>query len=236
MRASGLSRRIVKMLVALMAIIPRAALNGANLAPVSKVPDTSIRNVISEPDPDENGDCSSLGELDIVFRTDNSGPPNVGVVLTDPRGRRFGFYPLTNQVWQALPVALGYIDCVDLGSADGCRGVIQICGPVSGNYKLEVIASQPTIYSVGISARSKEVHNGHSIQSLHSEADLSKVTIRERSRDIVFLNYSRDPQEQVTAQLQHPLQAQRDDARFHREGNVKVRKERATTLESGTPN
>ena len=37
------------------------------------------------------------------------------------------------------------------------RGLVQVCGPLSGTYKLEIIALQPTAYSVSISGRSKAV-------------------------------------------------------------------------------
>ena len=109
-----LNCRIVMMLILLMVIIPTPARSHANFADVPSLAGTRIRDVLDEPDPDDNGDCLSLGELDIVFRTGNDGPPDVGVVLTDPRGRRIGFDPLIKHAWQALPVAQGDINCDDL--------------------------------------------------------------------------------------------------------------------------
>jgi hypothetical protein len=197
-----------------MVIIPRPALSHANFAHLSRLDDARINDFMDELDPDDTEDCFSLGELDIVFRTDKNALPNVGVVLTDPRGRRIGFDPLTKRGWDALPVAQGYVDCDDLGGADTCRGIIQVCGPISGTYKLEIIAQQATAYSVTISARSKEVLNGNSLQSYRSETDLENVAIRARSRNIVLLNYSRDGREKVTAQLQHPLHPQLYEAHF----------------------
>jgi hypothetical protein len=184
-----------------MMIVPRAALSDANVMHVSRPACTSIREPVDELDPDDSGVCLSLGALDIVFRTDNYGSPNVSIVLTDPRGRRIGFDPLIKSAWQALPVAQGYIDCDDLDGRGICRGVVQVCGPVSGTYKLEVIAQQTTAYSVSISARSKEVLASDGLQSSYSEADLNNIAIRARSRNIVLLNYSRHPWENVTAQL-----------------------------------
>jgi hypothetical protein len=201
-RVSVLNHRILTILALLMAMVPKFAVGDANLAHVSRLTDSSIRELVDELDPDDNGDCLSLGALDIVFRTDNYGPPNVGVVLTDPRGRRIGFDPLTTRAWDALPVAQGYIDCDDLGGRGTCRGVVQVCGPVSGTYNLEVIAQQTTAYSVSFSARSKEVIEDGGLQSSYSEADLNNVAIRAGSRHFILLNYSRDPQENATAQLQ----------------------------------
>ena len=131
MRAIVLNSKVVKALTFFMLIIPSPVLSDANLVNVS-VGNTSPRNVVGELDPDDTGDCLSLGELDIVFRTDNNGPPNVGVVLTDPRGRRIGFDPVIKHAWQALPIAQGDINCDDLGRTNSCQGIVQICGPISG--------------------------------------------------------------------------------------------------------
>jgi hypothetical protein len=81
-------------------------------------------------------------------------------------------------------------------------GIVQVCGPISGTYKLEVIALKTTAYRVSVLGRSKEVLDGKSLQSHFSKTDLNNPAIRKRSREIVLLRYSRDPQENVTAQLQ----------------------------------
>ena len=219
-----LNYRILNILTLLVMIIPKPTLGRAEFVHGSSLADARISDFIDELDPHDTEDCFSLGELDIVFRTDEDALPNVGVVVTDPRGRRIGFDPITKRAWDALPVAQGYIDCDDLGGADNCRGVVQVCGPISGTYKLEIIARQMTAYSVTISARSKEVLDGHSLQSCRSEADLQNVAIRARSRNIVLLNYSRDGREKVTAQLQHPPHPQNYEAHFHRHPNVTARK------------
>jgi hypothetical protein len=64
-----------------------------------------------------------------------------------------------------------------------------VCGPVSGTYKIEVVAQKTTAYSMSLSARSKEVLEGDGLQSSNSEADLNNIAIRARSRNIVLLNY-----------------------------------------------
>jgi hypothetical protein len=101
-RAVVLSRGILKILPLLMVIVPRSALSDANLVHVSRPADSTVRALMDELDPDDGGDCLSLGALDIVFRTDNYGPPSVGVILTDPRGRRIGFDLLTKLAVQAV--------------------------------------------------------------------------------------------------------------------------------------
>jgi hypothetical protein len=117
-----LNCRIVKILTLLMTIIWTPTGSHANFVRVPNLADTRIRDILDEPDPDDTGDCLSLGELDIVFRTGNDDPPNVGVVLTDPRGRRIGFDPITKRAWQALPVAQGDITCDDPGRTNTCWG------------------------------------------------------------------------------------------------------------------
>jgi len=185
-----------------MVMIPRAARSHTNFVHLPSLAGTRIHDILDELDPEDIGDCLSLGALDIVFRTGNNGAPNVGVVLTDPRGRRIGFDPITKRAWQALPVAQGDINCDDLGRTNTCWGIVQVCGPISGTYRLEVIALKTTAYSVNVLARSREVLDGNSLQSHFSKIDLNNLAIRKRSREIVLLHYSRDPQENVTAQLQ----------------------------------
>jgi hypothetical protein len=219
-----LNCRIVKVLTLFVVIIPRLALCDRSLVDSIKDRDAGIRKVLEEVEPKDDMDCLSMGELDIVFRTDNNGAPKVGVMLTDPRGRPIGFDSLTKHAWQQFPEAEGYVDCDDLHGSDARRGIVQVCGPVSGTYKLEMIGQKTTTYSVSISARSKELVDGGKVHSSRSEAELNNVTIRARSRDIVLLHYSRDPQENVTAQLQHPVHAHWSDTRFHGPRDVRATK------------
>jgi len=116
------------------------------------------------------------------------------------------------------------MNCDDPDGAGACRGSIQICGPLTGTYTLELIAPETTAYSVSICARSKGLIDGNSLQSSRSEADLNNVILRARSRDVVLLNYSRDPQDNVTAQLQHSLHALKSDTRSHGHPDLEARK------------
>jgi len=199
-----LNSRIIKTFILFILIIVRPAFGERNLDSLLKGAGP-VRELVDEPDPADASDCFSMGELDIKFRTDNNGPPKVGVVLTDPRGRRIGFDPIAKQGWQELPVAQGYIDCDDLDGGGSCRGLVQICGAVSGAYELEIISQQTTAYSVSILARSKAVLDGNKLQSYRSDAVLNDIAIRRGSRNVLSLEYSRDPYEPVTAQLQLPL-------------------------------
>lgn len=212
-------RRTFEILALSMLLVPIGALGDAHIASGSGMPKAGSRGVVEELDAGNEADCLSMGELDIVFRTANSGPPHVGVVLTDPRGRRIGFDPVTKDAWQSLPVAEGYINCDDLDGTNACRGIVQVCGPVSGSYKLELSAQKATVYSVNVSARSKEIAENGGIHAYRSQTELKDVAIRGRARDIVLLNYSRDRDERVTAELQRPPRA-RSLSRSQRGGEV----------------
>jgi hypothetical protein len=201
--------RGVSKVFTLILILATSALSDVNGVDLSRAVHVNARNVLDEPDPIDIQGCSSLGELDIAFRTDNNGSPNVGVVLIDPRGRRFGFDPLDKRAWDELPVAQGYIDCDVLDDSDACQGVVQICGPISGTYKLEVIAQRTTAYSLSILGRSKGTHDTHGPQFSQSDAHVNDVDIRGGSRDVVLVDYSRDPQEMVAARSQLSQHAQR---------------------------
>jgi hypothetical protein len=217
-----LNSKTLKTLILFILMISRPVLSKPNVHLVSKWAGTSVREPVDEPDATDTGDCFSLGELDISFRTDNDGPPNVGVVLTDPRGRHIGFDPLTKQSWQQLPVAQAYIDCDDLDGNDSCRGLVQICGALSGAYELEIISQQTATYDVSVFARSKEFLERNNFQSYHSETELNSIPIREGSRDTILLKYSRDLHEKVAGQLQPPVNAKDYDTGVHLQADEKA--------------
>jgi hypothetical protein len=148
-----------------------------------------------------------LGELELTFRSENNGPPNIGVVLTDPRGRRFGFDPVTKKSWDELPVAQGFIDCDQSHAGVSCQGIVDVCGPVSGVYKLEVIGLKTSVYGVGVSTRSKRVNFGNRFYNSFSQADVKDVGARMGSRDILVLDYSRDPEAKIAVQIEPTLKA-----------------------------
>ncbi len=162
--------------------------------------------VRDEPDPNEAQSCFALGRLDVTFRTEKKGPPTVGVILTDPRGRRIGFDPIERSGFQQLPQAEGYIDCDAPGAEGACSGVIQVCGPVSGTYKVEIVAVQDAEYSLRVSGRSREVRgNKHDLAAFDSGAAVTDVPIQKGAREVLLLNYSRDPKSKVAFQRQAPV-------------------------------
>jgi hypothetical protein len=223
--ASVTNIRIVT-IFSLLILAPRAIFGDVHLGDVAFVSAANPREVQDERDPNDAGDCVALGELDIAFHTNNSGRPSIGVVLTDPRGRRIGFDPLTQRGWQQLPVAQGSIDCDESDGEDACRGLVEVCGALSGTYKLEIIANAASDYALTISARSQEVRDGRHLWSSYSDCDLISIPIRKGSRNFISVTYSRDPNLRVAAQLQK-LRDERYETRFHpkacRSGNQRQR-------------
>jgi hypothetical protein len=159
----------------LLILVPRAVFGDVHPRDLAFVLAVNTREVQDERDPDDAEDCVALGELDIAFHTNNIGPPTVGIVLTDPRGRLIGFDPLAKRGWQELPAAQGSIDCDESGGKDACSGLIEVCGALSGTYKLEIIATAASDYTLTISARSQEGRDGQHLWSSYSDHDLISI-------------------------------------------------------------
>jgi hypothetical protein len=154
------------------------------------------RDVRDEVDPRDPESCYAMGELDITYSSARKGPPSVGLVITDPRGRRIGHDPIENRETQELPLAQAFIDCMerdDNGELGSCTGTIQICGPVSGSYKVQVLAAETGRYSVNVSGTSQEVLVKKSFRSTDSNTGIQDVLIRKHEQDSLLIRYSREP-------------------------------------------
>lgn len=160
----------------------------------------STQSVRDEVDPKDTQSCREMGELDIAYSSENSGAPIIGLVVSDPRGRRIGQDPLAHKLWQELPLAQAFVDCDEDndGRQDGaCHGMVQICGPVSGTYKVEVIGTRSGRYSLTASGASAQKVAAKRLHSTDSEAEIRDVAIHEGSRDSLRLTYSREPGTQL---------------------------------------
>ncbi|MBV8477018.1 MAG: hypothetical protein JO249_13025 [Acidobacteria bacterium] len=186
--------------LSILAAVPLLAFAGGHVMETGTSAVKTLHEIRDEADPDDVQACYALGRLDITFRTEKNGPPAVGLVMTDPRGRRIGFDPLKKHGWQELPKAQGFIDCETPDAQNACLGIIQVCGPISGTYKLEVIARQTTEYSLDISGRSQEVRERQALEATSSRVQVNSVAIRQGSRDMVLLSYSRDPSSKIALQ------------------------------------
>jgi hypothetical protein len=166
---------------------------GAN-QPSVKESFTREADIRDEADPQDTQSCRSMGQLQISYLTEEPGAPRVGVIVTDPRNRRIGYDPITSKTWQELPQAEAYVDCEENGEQlRNCQATIQICGPVSGAYKLQVVAAEAAKYSLTIAAKSAEGKGQRGVQSTASHAELNSVTIEKKSREALVMRYYREP-------------------------------------------
>ena len=177
-------------LIALL-VFPIAA--GAN-RPSVKQTDSYQANIRDEADPQDTQSCRTMGQLQISYLTEEPGAPRVGIIVTDPRNRRIGYDPVTSKTWQELPLAEAYVDCEENGEAlRNCHATIHICGPVSGAYKLQVVASEAARYSLVVSGKSAETKDTRGVHATASHAELNSVAIEKRSRDALVMRYYREP-------------------------------------------
>jgi hypothetical protein len=156
-------------------------------------------NIRDEADPTEMQSCYSMGQISLTYESGVIGAPNVGLRVTDPRGRKIGYDPRTHKGWQEFPLAQGYLDCdqnEDDSEVRHCAGHIQICGPISGTYKVEVLPARSSKYSINLSSTSLQTRDESGLHSTASQTGL-KSTIRKRASATLLLQYSRETGTQV---------------------------------------
>ena len=157
------------------------------------------RKIHDEADPREQQSCYSMGQMNITYKSKGVGSPDVGLRVTDPRGRKIGHDLGADRGWQELPVAEAFFDCdenEDTGELRNCTGDIQICGPISGTYQLEVLPTHSGKYSISVSARSQEMRDEHGFHSTGSQAEFKSDTWEQKPA-ILLLQYSRQDGAQI---------------------------------------
>lgn len=168
-----------------------AAMNAAKSSPF-RPPMHEIRN---ESDPTSQESCDLMGMISIIYEDQNPGPPNFGLRITDPWGRKIGYDPRAPKVWQDLPLAEGFVECdqnEDLTKSQHCAAHIQICGPVSGTYKLEVLPTESGTYSIKVFGRSRLIPDQFAFRFTTSETGY-RSEIRKRTPENLLFGYSREP-------------------------------------------
>src|SRR5262249_40329053 len=113
-----------------------------------------------EADPKYDDECFSMGRMTIEYASGAAELPNAGFRITDPRGREIGYDPRTNSGWQEMPLAQAFLECEqneETGELKQCKGHVEICGPVSGTYRIEILPMHSDKYAITVSATSKRV-------------------------------------------------------------------------------
>jgi hypothetical protein len=185
------SRYFVASLLVSLVFPVTAGANRPSLRQEIRLQDPDIHD---EADPKDTQSCRAMGQLEISYHTEATGAPRVGVIVTDPRNRRIGYDPVSSKTWQELPQAEAFVDCEENGEAlRNCQATIQICGPVSGAYKLQVVAAESGKYSLEISGQSAEARSRRGVRTTDSHASVSDISIEKRSRDSLVMRYYREP-------------------------------------------
>jgi hypothetical protein len=157
------------------------------------------REIRDEADPDAEQACFSMGRITLNYSSGEAGPPAIGFRITDPRGRTIGYDPRTNEGWQEMPLAQAFLDCdenEETGELRHCKGHIEICGPVSGIYQVDVLPTRSGTYSMNASATSQRTRNKTGFQTTSSLADL-KGEVFEQQPVRLLLQYSREAGSQI---------------------------------------
>ncbi len=152
-----------------------------------------VREIRREADP------FSMGRITLHYASGEEGSPTIGFRITDPRGRTIGYDPRINKGWQEMPLAQAFLDCdenEETGELRHCKGHIEICGPISGTYQVEVLPTRSSTYSMNASATSQRTRNKTGFHTTSSQADF-KGKVFEQHPARLLLQYSREAGSQI---------------------------------------
>jgi hypothetical protein len=157
------------------------------------------RELRDEADPEAEQACFSMGRITLNYASGEVGPPTIGFRITDPRGRTIGFDPRINEGSQEMPLAQAFLDCdenEETGELRHCKGHIEICGPISGIYQVEVLPTRSGTYSMNASATSQRMRIESGFHTTSSQADF-EGEVFEHQPARLQLRYSRETGSQI---------------------------------------
>lgn len=161
---------------------------------------SAAREIKQDADPTYDSACFSMGRMTMEYASEDGGLPKVGFRVTDPRGREIGYEPATNTVRQQIPLAQAYLDCEEndeTGELRACKDHIEICGPVSGVYRIELLPMQNGRFLFSVSATSRRTPNKSTDDVTTSRASW-QTGIDGQKPAVLLLRYSRDSGTQIT--------------------------------------
>ena len=160
----------------------------------------AAREVQEEADPRNELACFSMGRMTIEYSTGEPGLPQAAFRVADPRGREIAYDPKTNAGQQEIPLAVAYLDCdenEETGELRQCKDHIEICGPLSGTYRVELSPVQPGNYSIQVSALSERTRSLSGLDVAVSRTEMQGTT-QGHEPALLSLHYSREPGTQIT--------------------------------------
>lgn len=214
-------KRSLLVLTLAISVLPQgvsARRTGAFEVPKEFSERSPLHQMLDEADPTDLQSCESMGKISVIYETGNAGPPSAGLRITDPRGRKIGYDPRVPKVWQELSHTEGFVECEqedDTTLLSHCSAHIQICGPVSGTYKLEVLPTRSGTYFIGVVGLSQQTQDQIGFHSTDSRAEY-KSEIQRQAPEILRLSYSR--------QLGTQIKLERDDSQVA--GSDKIQAQR----------
>ena len=138
--------------------------------------------------------CSSMGAMTIDYATGEPGTPKTGFRITDPRGREIAYDPKTNMGRQEIPLAQAYLDCdqnEESSELRDCQDRIEICGPATGTYRIELSSTESGRFSLSVAAASSRTRSGSGYDATSSRAELKGATDGHEPT-VMLLRYSRE--------------------------------------------
>jgi hypothetical protein len=160
----------------------------------------SPKKIQQELDPQNEQQCFSMGSMSIDYKNAEPGLPQLGFQITDPHGRRIAYDPQSNRASQEMPLAQAYLDCdenEETGETTNCKGHIEICGPISGTYRIELFTRHAGNYSLSVSAASGRAWSASGYDATTSHAQM-RSDIDQQKSVVLLLHYSREIGTQVT--------------------------------------
>ena len=164
------------------------------------MPQTRFQQLISEADPTNELACFTMGTLNISYRSEDIATPNIGLRVTDPWGRAIGYDLRTDKGWQQLPLGQAFFTCDgddETGATRNCQGHIEICGPVSGAYQVEILPTQSSTYAISIAATTQNLQGDQGSSQAITRAE-AEGTIQNGQPEFLTLHYSRESARQIT--------------------------------------
>jgi len=154
----------------------------------------TVPEIHEEADPNNAQECFSMGRMTIDYETGEPGLPKIGFRVTDPLGRKIAYDPKTRMGQQEIPLAQAYLDCdenEETGELRECKDHIEICGPLSGTYRIELSSMESGKFSLTVSAESSTTRSGTDYAETASRAEFHGKTDGHDSTALL-LRYSRE--------------------------------------------